>query len=170
MYFWLVGIDHELQLARADNDSQKRRALKEQLDAMLRAGVPEREIGFIAEESREGMLTLAKELAICPKIPWTNIWMTDAEREAAGIAEALKNRPGQPDHETMSYWIERRIPEDHIREEYFIRRVLDEANGSQSILMLLGDLHVDAVCEKLRRRGHTVDVNHELFPVKRWEE
>jgi hypothetical protein len=55
MNFWVVGIDHELQLARAENDSEKRRALKEQLDAMLRVGIPEREIDFIAEESKEGI-------------------------------------------------------------------------------------------------------------------
>jgi hypothetical protein len=152
MNFWVVGIDHELQLARAENDSKKRRALKEQLDAMLRIGVPECEIDFIAEESKEGMLTLAKEIADagCPTIPLINIWMTDAERDAAGIADAMKKRPGHPDHETMTYWIESRIPEDAIREEYFIRRTLDESNGAKNILMLLGDLHVDAVCEKLR--------------------
>jgi hypothetical protein len=76
---------------------------------------------------------------------------------------AMKKRPGHPDHETMTYWIESRIPEDDIREEYFIRRTLDESNGAKNILMLLGDLHVDAVCEKLRRRGYIVAVNHELF-------
>jgi hypothetical protein len=171
MNFWIIGIDHELQLAREDSDSINRRALKERLDSILRRGVPERNISFIAEESKEGKLTLAKQLADAssPTIPWTNIWMTDTEREAAGIADALKNRPGHPDPETMTYWIERRIPEDDIREHYFIRRTIEESNGAENILMLLGDLHVDAVREKLRQMGHTVSVNHELFPIKHWE-
>ena len=63
MNFWIIGIDHELQLAREDSDSINRRALKEQLDSILRRGVPERNIAFIAEESKEGKLTLAKQLA-----------------------------------------------------------------------------------------------------------
>lgn len=171
MNFWIVGIDHELQPTRADDDSTKRRALKEHLDAILRAGLPERRIDFIAEESKEGKATLAKELADAssPTIPWINIWMTDEEREAAGIADALKNRPGHPDHETMSYWIESRIPEDDIREDYFIRRTFSKVGDAKSILMLLGDLHVDAVSGKLREMGHVVTASHELFPVRRWE-
>jgi hypothetical protein len=70
----------------------------------------------------------------------------------------------------MSYWIEQRIPEDDLREDFFISRTLDEVHDSQSALMLLGDMHVEAVAEKLRRMGHTVITNHELCPVKRWED
>jgi hypothetical protein len=35
--------------------------------------------------------------------------------------------------------------------------------------MLLGDMHVDAVGEKLKKLGHTVSTNHDLLAVKRWE-
>jgi hypothetical protein len=35
--------------------------------------------------------------------------------------------------------------------------------------MLLGDMHVDAVSEKLRKMGHRVSTNHDLFPIRRWE-
>jgi hypothetical protein len=171
MNFWIVAIDHELQLARTADDSEKRRAQKEQLEAILKGGLSAHRIDFIAEESKLDIATIALELADAsvPKIPWTNIMMIDAEREAAGIAEALKRRPGHPDYETMNFWIESRIPEDEIREDYFIRKTLSEAHAARSILMLLGDLHIDAVSEKLRRMGHDVTANHELFPVKRWE-
>jgi len=95
--------------------------------------------------------------------------MTDAERDAAGIAEALKHRPGHRDDETMETWIECRIPEDAIREDFFVEQTLKGAGDAQSILILLGDMHVDAVGEKLRIMGHSVSANHDLFPVKRWE-
>jgi hypothetical protein len=95
--------------------------------------------------------------------------MSDAERDAAGITEALKNRPGHPDYETMERWIESRIPEDEIREDFFIEQTLGSAGDAKSILMLLGDMHVDAVAEKLKKMGHSVSSNHDLFPVKRWE-
>jgi hypothetical protein len=171
MDFWIVAIDHGLQLLRDANDPTRTRAQKEQLEALLSAELPKRDVKFIAEESKRGKITIASALADVadPKIQWTNISMTDAERDALGITEALKHRPGHPDQETMQTWIESRIPEDEIREDFFIDQTLQHAGGAQSILMLLGDMHVDAVSEKLRQMGHRVSTNHDLFPVKRWE-
>jgi hypothetical protein len=171
MKILLVGIDHELQLSRAENDTEARRALKDQLNRILMSEIPKRLIDFIAEESKEGEVTIAQEFANAssPCIPWLNIWMTHAEREAAGIGGINKRRPGHPDYETMTYWIECRMPEDEIREDFFINRTLTEARDAKRILMLLGDLHVDAVSEKLHVMGHDVEVNHDLFPVRRWE-
>jgi hypothetical protein len=96
--------------------------------------------------------------------------MSDEERTAAGIREALAKRPGHPDYETMTVWIESRIPADLVREGFFIEQTLHAANAAESILMLLGDLHVDAVAERLTKMGHCVETNHDLFPVRRWEE
>jgi hypothetical protein len=173
MNVWIVGIDHELQLTADPTDSQKRRAQKDQLKDILTIGIPEHEVRFIAEESKLGKATIAMDMAnsSIPTIPWINIVMTDAEREAAGVAEALKKqRPGYPLYVgTTEVRIECRIPEDEIREDFFINATLQEAQGTQSFLMLLGDLHLDATGEKLRRMGHKVTTNHELFPVKRWE-
>jgi hypothetical protein len=170
MDVWIVAIDHGLQLARDTNDSAKTQALKQQLEDLLMSGVPERAVRFIAEESKVNEITIASLLADAsdPKIPWINIFMTDAERAAVGITEAYKKRPGHPDEDTMQTWIEYRVPQDEIREDFFVERTLQEFGGAQSILMLLGDLHVDAVGEKLTELGHNVTVNHELFPVRRW--
>jgi hypothetical protein len=60
------------------------------------------------------------------------------------------------------------FPQDEQREEFFIEQTLKEGPDAQSILMLLGDLHVDAVGDKLRKLGYPVMVNHGLFPVRRW--
>jgi hypothetical protein len=171
MALWIVALDHGLQLVRNANDSPKTTAEKAQLEALLRAEIPQRKVRFIAEESKQGEITIASALANAadPIIPWTNISMTDAERDAAGITEGLKHRPGHPDHDTMQTWIESRIPADDIREDFFIDRTLQHAGDAQSILMLLGDMHVDAVSEKLRKMGHRVSTNHDLFPVRRWE-
>lgn len=171
MDFWIVAIDHGLQLVRDANDSPKTAAQKAQLETLLRVEIPRRKVRFIAEESKQSEVTIAFALSDSadPKIPWTNISMTDAERDAAGITEALKHRPGHPDHDTMQTWIESRIPEDDVREDFFITRTLQHARDAQSILMLLGDMHVDAVADKLRKMGHRVSTNHNLFAVRRWE-
>jgi hypothetical protein len=170
MDFWIVGIDHELQSTKAETDTVILRSQKEHLESILKEGIVKRRIGFVSEESKLHKPTIACELASTniPPIPWINIIMTDSERELAGIAEALKKpRPGHPDYETRSIWIEHRIPEDEIREDFFIRQTLTGNKGADSILMLLGDLHVDAVADKLRRMGHSVAANHELFPIRR---
>jgi len=170
MDFWIVAIDHGLQLASESNDSPKIRAHKDQLEALLKAEIPKRKVRFIAEEFKIGKATVAFEMASVsnPQIRWKNISMTDAERNAAGIKEALNDRPGRREEGTMT-WIEFRIHEDETREEFFIEQTLRGAGDAQSILMLLGDMHVDAVAEKLKKMGHSVSVNHDLFPVRRWE-
>jgi hypothetical protein len=171
MDFWIVAIDHELQLARSIGDAPDRSREKDQLETMLSVEIPKRKVRFIAEESRIGKPTIAFAVgsACIPQIPWKNISMTDAERDAAGIAEALNKRPGHPDYETMSTWIECRIPEDDVREDFFVDETIRSAGDAQSILMLLGDMHIEAVAAKLRKLGHRVSVNHALIPVKRWE-
>jgi hypothetical protein len=171
MDFWIVAIDHELQLVHDANDPPKRKNQKDRLTALLSAEIPKRKVGFIAEESKIGKHTIAAMLASAsdPVIPWKNISMTDAERDEAEITEALRNRPGHPDYETMETWIESRIPEDEIREDFFVKQTLSSAGIAESILMLLGDMHVDAIAEKLTKIGHHVSTNHDLFPVKRWE-
>lgn len=168
--FWIVAIDHELQLFENANDPMDRSAQKEQLRALLAAEFPKRKVAFIAEEAKWEKETIASDLANAsdPKIPWLNISMTTAERETAGIREALANRPGQPD-ETMEKWIQFRIPEDEIREDFFIRETLENGRDAQSILMLLGDMHVNAVGEKLLKLGHRVSINRDFFPVRRWQ-
>ena len=69
----------------------------------------------------------------------------------------------------MESWIESRISEDEIREDFFIDQTLRGAGEAQSILMLVGDMHVDAVGDKLRGMGHCASTNHDLFPLRRWE-
>lgn len=170
MHFWIVAIDHELQLARNASDSAKIRAQKDELEDLLMAEIPKRKVRFIAEESKLGKVTIASALATAStrRIPWENIDMSETERDKAGITEALRRRPGHP-NETMETWIECRIPEDEIREDFFIERTFQVAGDAESILMLLGDMHVDAVSEKLEAMGHCVCTNHDLFPVRRWE-
>jgi hypothetical protein len=171
MDFWIVAIDHGLQLARDANDPIKIRAQKDRLEALLLAEIPKRKVQFIAEESKIGKATIALEIASArnPQIPWRDISMTDAERRAAGITEAFKNRPGHPDYETMERWIESRIPQGEITEDFFIEQTLRGEGDAQSILMLLEDIHVVAIGEKVEKMGHSVSANHDLFPVKRWE-
>jgi hypothetical protein len=94
--------------------------------------------------------------------------MTIEERVAAGIFDALRNRRGSPDWDDMSCWIEHRIPEDKIREAYFVQRIEEATKHNQKALVLLGDMHVQEVANTLSTRGYQVEIVQELISKKRW--
>jgi hypothetical protein len=137
----------------------------------LKQEIAERKVEFISEESEPTALTIAQQMAEAhnPRIRWKNISMPEDERKNAGIFEALKNRPTYPElrKDRQLVAIEHRIPADEVYEEYLIEQTRQGAGGAQSIMILCGDLHVDALKEKLERDGHHVDPHHGLVE-KRW--
>jgi hypothetical protein len=171
MIVLIVSIDHKLQLTEDSSDSVNRRKLKLALRAILEAHLEKHEVSAICEESLPKEMTIARQLANRgnPQIPWKCILMDEDERKAEGIFETLKNRPSRPDPNNPAEEIEKRIPEDDVREDFFIREILQANNASGEVLVLLGDMHVIPVAEKLRAVGHTVTTRHELVPVRRWE-
>jgi hypothetical protein len=166
----IISIDHYLQLLEADTDSESLRASKTRLREILKAYFPGRRVVEIFEESSPRKESIAAQLAgqLDPQVPWHNISMTEEERRAAGIFEALLDRPGRPD-DAMEFTIESRIPADEVREDCFAERILGAVKAQGDILVLLGDMHVQAVADRLRSKGHTVEILPELVPIKRWE-
>lgn len=171
MNIFIVSIDHYLQLLEAETDSETLRASKLNLRKLLQLRIAEGNLTMIFEESSPSKSTIAAQLASQndPEIPWRNIIMTEAERRDAGIFDALRNRPGHPDWEHMEYWIEHRIPEDEVREDFFANQILEGNDSLGDVLVLLGDMHATPVADRLRAKGHTVEIRPELVPVKRWE-
>lgn len=170
MVVCIVSIDHYLQYVEADTDSEALRALKGNLRAILAERLGTGAVSAIFEESSSDKSSIAQELAETNGIPWHNICMTKEERVAAGIYDALQNRPGSPDSDDMSCWIESRIPEDTVREAYFVRRIEAEASPTQTALVLLGDMHVQRVADALTEQQYQVEIVQDLVPKKRWVE
>jgi len=168
MIICIVSIDHYLQYVEAEADSDTLRASKERLRAILLELLGAGKVGVIFEESSPAKATIAQELAERSGVPWQNISMTKEERVSAGIFEALQNRPGSPDLDDMNFWIEYRIPEDEIREAYFVRRIEEGTESDHKSLVLLGDMHVQEVADALSTRGHRVEIVQELVSKKRW--
>jgi len=167
----IISIDHFLQLVESSSDSKTRRERKTALRELLLTKLRDHRFSAIFEESDPRELTIAQELANeqNPKIPWHNIMMSLDERRTAGIFDALKNRPSRlsPD---MTYEIEKRIPEDEVREDYFVDQILTNAGEDDEVLVLLGDMHVAPVARKLNLPGLTVEIDNRLVPDQRWEE
>src|SRR5258708_24780230 len=100
MNILIVSVDqHPLQLVEAETDSDQRRALKRALRELLQALLTGHKIATIFEEQSPDKMTIACELASQndPAIPWHSINMTDDERRAANIFDALRDRPGRAD-------------------------------------------------------------------------
>ncbi|HYT21674.1 MAG TPA: hypothetical protein VEW05_15785 [Candidatus Polarisedimenticolia bacterium] len=90
----------------------------------------------------------------------------------AGIAEALANRPSHPvEIDGVFRSVEHRIPEDHIREEFFKDEIIQEAEskGAESALVLCGDMHTQALEAKLEEAEHEVEIDRSLTPIQLWE-
>lgn len=68
----------------------------------------------------------------------------------------------------MEFTIEERIPADEVREDYFAARILSAEKAHGDVIVLLGDMHVLPVADKLKASGHTVEILAELVPIKRW--
>jgi len=167
----IISISHPLQLLENEQDSDALRASKTRLREILIERFTEGQVSAIFEESSLTKKSIADQLAtgLDPRVPWHNICMTMEERTAAGIREALDNRPGHPD-DNMEYTIEERIPADAVCEDHFAEHILTTENAQGDVLVLVGDMHVGPVARRLRAKGHTVEVLSELVPVKRWDD
>lgn len=166
----IISVSHPLQLLEVETDSELLRASKARLRAMLEERFAAGAVAAIFEECSFTKESIAAQLAAGRnpnKVPWHNICMTVEERKAAGIYDALNNRPGHPD-DNMEYTIEERIPADEIREDYFAEHILAAEPAQGDILVLVGDMHVEPVARRLRTKGHTVEIRTELVPIKRW--
>jgi hypothetical protein len=128
---------------------------------LLKSYLASHKVAAILEEWSRTEMTIAHQLSCQnePAIPWQNIDMTDDERRAAGIFNVQWYRPGHPDWSEMPpSWIQDRIPSDEVREDFFVSRILESNDSNGKVLVLLGNMHVTPVAEKLRAMGHNVSI------------
>lgn len=157
----IVGVFHNLQGKKSNADPDQVQRAKDGLKSLLREAIESRQVEFIGEESKQGVETVAKQLADqrSPKIPWANIDMTDDETRAAGIPDAsARNAKRRCFDEDAMTFKECRIPEDEIRERSFIDKIKEESRNADSILVVCGHGHVEALRAKFQELGDRVEV------------
>jgi hypothetical protein len=171
MNILIISIDHFVQRVKTGDENTLLRERKDMLETLLRREIPARNVQFISEEAPPLYETIAQRLGNehDPQMPPKNIYMNDDERREAGIYDALKNRPTHAEQKGDEWVeIEHRIPEDDIREDFFVTETLQAAGNAESIIILCGDMHVHAVKKKLERYGHRVEKDESLITDKRW--
>ena len=157
----IVSVEnHTTQMLEAQTDAPHLRARKLALKERLESHIAEGKTSAILEEWSREEMTIAHQLARRnePAILWRNIDMTDDERRAKGIFDEQDDRPQRLvfNDGPMPEMIWDRIPSDCIREDFFVSRILETANGDGRVLVLLGNGHAAPVTDKLRAIGHTV--------------
>jgi hypothetical protein len=175
MDFLIIAIDHTWQLVFRD-PFELAEDNRTEFAALLSKTIEARKVDLICEESDPCQLSIAQKIAYehRPRLRWKNIHMSAQERLEAGIWEALLQRPyriiegGCPD---IFQRIDRRIPEDATREQFFAAETIRETEvvGAKNILVLCGDLHADSLGAILEATGSRVEVNHSLIHQKNWE-
>ncbi len=179
MKITVVSVNHSEQLTQPkdhielpdDNDDDEE---LEPLRRLVRGLIASRSIDLICEESNPIILSIAQEEAFfhTPRIRWKNIMMTAQERLEAGIWCAILgcNRPTEEDADTGAT-IYHRVPEDHIRENFFKDEIVKSAQeiNAKSVLVLCGDAHTEPLRAKLETAGFDVETNHDLISMKDWK-
>jgi pheromone shutdown protein TraB len=168
----IVSIDHRFQLVRSAL-AMPFDGLRDKLEALLQKKIEEGNVAFIGEEAapNSNRPTIAQKLAAAhdPPILWQNIDMTEAERQSAGIHDALKNRPFHLEWRgAEAVEILRRIPEDDMREEFMASKAIECAGRAERIVVLCGDMHTRALKQKFEKRGHSADTDESLITDKNW--
>lgn len=175
MTILIVSVDHRKQYTQPkdrieipdDNEDM------EPLRAVVRGLTSRIGIDLICEESDPTVLSIAQEEAFFhdPRIHWKNIMMTAQERLEADIWCAIlqSNRPMEVDPNTGTT-VYCRVPEDHIREDFFRAEIIKYALefDAKSVLVLCGDAHTESLKSKLESSGYHVETSHDLISVKDW--
>ena len=175
MNFIILAIDHGWQMKAHGRETPELEAAKRPLRALVARMASETAIGVICEESDPCRLSLAQDFAYNhnQRIPWKNITMSAQERLEAGIYDALLGRPSHVVEEQPGVYrtVDHRIPEDDIREQFFSQECIRvaEAHHANTVLVLCGDMHVDALQHKLEAEGHGALANHDLIPRRYWQ-
>jgi hypothetical protein len=161
MKILIIGIYHDQQPIKNGAELAPLRAAKDALEEKLKNEIEARNVGFIGEESKHGIETIGKRLADehNPKILWANIDMLDEEEKEAGIFDALQHRPFETDYDESGALCRKylRIPEDEIRERFFVEKTKKNAEDAESILVICGHEHVGPLKEKLEGEGDQVE-------------
>ncbi len=137
---------------------------KRQYEEMLDRVIKERGVQFIGEEAKHGTDSIAQQIARRQGREYANIEMEPAERQAKGIP------PGYADEDSSLPTVE--IDRLHkTRERHIFDKTMKLAGGAESVLILCGRIHADALAQLFKGAGHTVDtsdVNKESWYIEDW--
>jgi hypothetical protein len=151
---YILGIDHEIQLANSHRRPSTERVRFAQLLSEI---FSDHQIEFIGEETFTDRASIARTFGGLRDIPWEAIEMSDEAREKLGIADEQAER--NPSVWDINPTEPKRVLSDYIRDEYMLWRTLTKAGKAQSVLVICGFMHSDNLGKLFQREGHEVTID-----------
>lgn len=171
MQILIIGVNHQIQpaeiLCASANGTLEafEREQKEAFGLFVRTKAQERGVQFIGEEALHGQEMVIQRLCVRDKWGYANIEMTPEERAARNIPPGYDEDQSLPEAERGRC--------NHEREAYMVERVLEQATGVESTLVICGRNHVVSLAERFRVLGHsvdTVDLRDESWYIEDWQQ
>jgi hypothetical protein len=150
----IVGVNHQIQpveILSCSSNGGAEKFEKEQKDKfaeLLQKKITENDVEIVGEEARHGHETVTQRVCESEGCRHTNVEMTPEERIARDIPGGYNENPGFPEADR-----ERCNKE---REDYMATKALAEANGADSMMVICGSRHLEALAQRFRAAGHTV--------------
>ncbi len=164
----VVGIKHQLQPARflsiGYEASQLEDGQKQQYARMLLRLIDERGVQFVGEEAKHGIETVTQRIARIRKCRCANIEMPPSERQARDIPPGYADEGSRHSPEDIARWHQE-------REQHMFEKTIELVAGPESVLILCGRDHTQALAHLFQQAGHAVetyDVNMESWYIDDW--
>jgi hypothetical protein len=158
MKVYILGIDHEIQLA----DGGRKETNRTEFIKLLSEIFSQHHIGFIGEETFPEKASIARVWGGLSGIRWQSIEMSMNARTELGIAVEQASGRYEPIFEenlVVGSTKPRRVLSDYIREEYMLWRTVNTVDEAANILVLCGLMHAENLGKLFRREGHEVTVD-----------
>jgi len=163
----VVGLNHQIQraevLSGGDEIERLERQQKEHFATYIAGVIEERKIGFVGEEAQHGVALIAERIATRLNRRHANVEMPPDVRNERGI-------PNDYTRENMPYTSAQRANWHRKRENYMFDEAVCNA-ACDSIVVLCGREHVEALGIRFRQAGHevdTYDLNREDWYIEDW--
>jgi len=130
---------------------------------LIRGHIRNRSVQFVGEETRYGTESIAQRVCDQEDCLHANIDMNPQERERRNIPAGYFEDPNLPEPE------KKRCNEE--REDHMVASVLAEDGKVESVLVICGRLHAEAIAARLVQSGHHVkmaDLRDEDWYIEDW--
>ena len=155
----IVGINHQVQRVKIGSwgsDGKPQQFEREQKEAyreLVRSEIRQVAAEFLAEETRHGEESTTRQVCEQENCRYENVEMLPEEREARGIPPGYnEDFPDMPEVDKVRF--------NREREEYMAAKTIAEANGAESVVLICGSFHKEALAELFCKDGHSVAVKH----------
>jgi len=166
MNLLILGINHQIQRpfwSSRPKDMEFVRQQKTQYAQLLAELIREHLIQFVGEEANRNEASIAKGVCEEENCCYLNIEMTAEQR----IQQSIPNQY----NESKTISNDEKARGNREREEHMVNEVLVNAQPTANVLVICGHMHSDALAERFRADGYSVqidDLERRTWYVEDW--